>query len=190
MKQNKTIIFAFIFLIIAGAVYRIIPGRMPGFFPQLAMAIFGGAVIRDKKWAFAVPLFSMILSDAIFEALNRSGIVHNMPGFYPGQWINYILLSSAAFIGMMMRRITITNIAVSALAAPVLYFLLSNFATWAAHAGYARPLTGEGLFQCYLDGIPFFPGSVLGTVTFSAVLFGAYFLYRKASEQSMQKALV
>lgn len=189
MKQNKTILIAFIFLVVAGALYRLIPGRMPGFFPQLAMAIFGGAVIKDKKWAFAVPLFSMVLSDLLFEVLNRTGIVHNMPGFYPGQWINYILLSSAVFLGMMMKRISVMNVAASAVAAPVLYFLLSNFATWAGSGGYARPLTGAGLFQCYVDGLPFFPGTLLGTVTFSALFFGGYYFFQRSTAAKMQKAL-
>ena len=189
MKQNRTIIFAFILLIVAGAMYRIVPNRPWGFAPQLAMAIFGGAVIKDKKWGFAVPLFSMLLSDLLFEGLNRTGVTHNMPGFYAGQWLNYLLLSSAAFIGMMMRRINIATIAAASVAAPVLFFVFSNFFTWAAGGGYARPFTAAGLMQCMNDGLPFFPGSLAATVAFSAVFFGVYFLVQRSQAGKLSKTL-
>src|SRR6188508_2436588 len=111
MKQNK-ILIAFALLILTGALYRIIPGRPFGFAPQIAMALFGGAIISDKKWAFALPLFSMLISDALFEVLYRSGL-STMAGFYEGQGVNYLLLAGITFIGIGMRRINITNIAVS-----------------------------------------------------------------------------
>jgi hypothetical protein len=59
MKLNKTAIWYLIILIIAAAVYRVIPNRPFGFAPHIAMALFGGAVIKDRKWAFALPLFSI-----------------------------------------------------------------------------------------------------------------------------------
>jgi hypothetical protein len=144
MKQNK-ILIAFALLILTGALYRIIPGRPFGFAPQIAMALFGGAIISDKKWAFALPLFSLFISDALYEVLYRSGL-STMAGFYEGQGVNYLLLAGITFIGIGMSRINLTNIALSSVAAPVLFFLTSNFATWAGHGGYNLPMTGEGLF--------------------------------------------
>ena len=55
--MKKSIIWALILLIVVAAVYRVIPGRPWGFAPQWAMALFAGAMIKDKKWAFALPLF-------------------------------------------------------------------------------------------------------------------------------------
>lgn len=190
MKQNKTIIITFILLIITGALYRLIDNRPLGFAPQIAMAIFGGAVIRDKKWAFAVPLFSMLISDLLFEVMNRAGIVHNMPGFYEGQWVNYLLLSGITCLGFLIRKINVANVAIASLAAPVVYFLLSNFSVWISGGGYGRPFTGAGLYQCMLDGAPFFKGSLYATIAFSALLFGAYALVQRVTEQKMQKAVL
>lgn len=191
MKQNKTILITFILLIITGALYRLIDNRPLGFAPQIAMAIFGGAVIRDKKWAFAVPLFSMLLSDLLFEVLNRMGIVHNMPGFYEGQWLNYLLLAGITFIGISMKRINVVNVAVASLTAPVIYFLLSNFFVWASGGGYARPFTAEGLYQCMVDGLPFFKGSLYATVAFSAALFGIHAIINRVSEnKAIEKAVI
>ena len=77
-----------IILIVIAAVYRVIPGRPDGFAPQIAMALFGGAIIKDKKWAFALPLFSMFLSDLLYQALFSMHLSERQ-GFYQGQLTNY-----------------------------------------------------------------------------------------------------
>ena len=183
MKQNKTTIIVFILLIVMGAVCRPL-----GFAPQLAMALFGGAVIRDKKWAFALPVFSMFISDAIFELLTRAHVL-NMPGFYPGQLINYALIAAITFIGMAIKRINVVNVAVATVIAPVVYFLLSNFAVWASDAlGYA--MNASGLMACYAAALPFFKDSLVHTVCFSALLFGGYYIIQRSYTQKMQQSLV
>src|SRR5690606_6068280 len=133
-----------------------------------------GAVLRDKKWAFALPLFSLFISDALYEALYRSGVT-SIAGFYEGQGINYLLLAGITFIGIGMRKINVTNIAAGTIAAPVLFFLTSNLATWLGHGGYNLPMTGAGLFQTYVLGLPFFYMSLASTIVFSGALFGAWY---------------
>ena len=58
MKLTKSTVLSFILLVIAASMYRVWEGRPFGFAPQLAMAIFGGAVIRDKRLAFVKPFSS------------------------------------------------------------------------------------------------------------------------------------
>ena len=182
MKNNK-ILLVFIILIAAAALYRIIPGRPMGFAPQLAIAIFGGAVLKQKKWAFALPIFSMLLSDTLFEILYRNGW-SSYAGFYEGQGINYLLLAGIVFIGMAMGRISLVKIGAASLAAPIIYFLLSNLATWAGHGGYNLPLTGEGLFQTYALGLPFLYMSIAATITFNAVFFGMWAVIQGTLERN------
>ncbi|MFT4023021.1 MAG: hypothetical protein QM664_04450, partial [Flavihumibacter sp.] len=67
MKNNRSFLVSLVLLIIVAALYRIIPNRPWGFAPQIAMALFGGAVIKDRKWSFALPVFSMFLSDCLYE---------------------------------------------------------------------------------------------------------------------------
>ncbi|MEO6831394.1 MAG: DUF6580 family putative transport protein [Chitinophagaceae bacterium] len=172
MKNNKLLI-AFILLIAVAALYRIVPGRPMGFAPQIAIALFGGAILKSKKWAFALPIFSMLISDVLFEVLYRSGLT-NIAGFYEGQWINYLLLAGIVFVGIGMGRVNILKIAAGSVAAPILYFLTSNFATWIGHGGYNLPMTGEGLFQTYVLGLPFLYTSLAATFMFSALLFGGW----------------
>jgi hypothetical protein len=42
-----------------------------------------------------------------------------------------------------------------------------------------RPKTFSGLMQTYIDGLPFFQTSLYGTLFFSAVLFGGYYLVKR-----------
>ena len=96
MKITKQVVVSFILLVIIAALYRVMPDRPYGFAPQIAMAIFGGAIIKDKKLSFLLPLLSMFISDALYEILYRNGI-GTMCGFYEGQVTNYILFASIDF---------------------------------------------------------------------------------------------
>ena len=178
MKQSKSLIVPFILLIVIASVYRVWEGRPWGFVPQLAMALFGGAVIKDKKFAFILPLLSMLLSDVLYELLFRNGL-SSIPGFYSGQFTNYVLFAGITFIGFWMRNLNIGRIAAGTVIAPTVYFLLSNFEVWIGGGGLQRPKTFNGLLQCYADGLPFYKGYLLGTIFFSIVLFGLYFLFQK-----------
>jgi hypothetical protein len=180
MKSSKNIVWSFLLLIIIAALYRIIPNRPFGFAPQWAMAVFAGAVIKDKKWAFIIPVLSMFISDLLYQGLYMAGVT-NMVGFYEGQWQNYLLFTLLVFVGMAVKKINIIQIAAASLAAPTLYFLVSNFLVWASNGttrGLDRPKTFNGLMLCYADGIPFFRMSILATLIFSALLFGSYLFVR------------
>ncbi len=181
MRISKQVMVSFILLIIIASLYRIMPGRPFGFAPQIAMAIFGGAVIKDKKFAFLLPLLSMFLSDALYEVLYRSG-VGNMPGFYQGQITNYCLFGAMTVFGFFIRKFKLSQILLASLAAPTAFFILSNFFVWLSNspdAGYNRPKTFNGLLMCFNDGLPFYPWSIVSTLLFSAVLFGGYYLFNK-----------
>ena len=184
MKLNKSVLIAFGLLILASSLYRVWPERPFGFAPQWAMAVFAGAVIRDRKWAFILPLLSMLVSDTIYQVMYNNG-VSQIWGFYGGQWLNYLQFASMTIFGFMIaKRLSVKNVLAASFAAPSAFFLLSNFTVWIGGGGYHRPLTGAGLLQCYADGIPFYQMSLLATPVFSAVLFGAYFLATQKAAQA------
>jgi len=60
---------------------------------------------------------------------------------------------------------------------PVVYFLASNAMVWIGGGGLGRPRTFTGILQCYADGLPFLQTSLIGTLFFSAILFGGFHLY-------------
>ncbi len=159
------------------------PGRPWGFAPQWAMGIFAGAMIKDKKIAFLLPLLSMFISDALYEVLYRNG-VGNIKGFYQGQITNYILFGAMTIFGILIRKINAGKIILASIAAPTTFFLLSNFFVWLSNspdAGYNRPKTFNGLLLCYNDGLPFYGWSIVATLVFSAILFGYYFLLMQSA---------
>ena len=176
MNSSKNIVWSFILLVIVAALYRIIPGRPFGFAPQWAMAIYAGAVIKDKRWAFIMPVLSMFVSDLFYHVLYIGGI-SNMPGFYEGQWQNYLLFTLLVFVGLAVKKLNVLQIGIASVTAPTFYFLVSNFLVWASNGatrGLNRPKNFDGLMLCYADGIPFYKMSILATLVFSAILFGSY----------------
>ncbi|MBA4166379.1 MAG: hypothetical protein H0X41_02325 [Chitinophagaceae bacterium] len=179
MKSNKNLTLILLLLIVVAAFYRIIPNRPMGFAPHLAMALFAGAVIRDKKWAFAFPIFSMFISDLIYQLLYLKGLTA-LSGFYEGQITNYLLFAGLVIVGFFMKKINLVNVALFSLTECVLFFLVSNFFVWINGAGFGRPKTPAGFVQCYVDAVPFFGNSVLATLVFSGILFGAYQLFRES----------
>ena len=181
MKLNKTLIWSLLLLTLVAALYRIIPGRPYGFAPQWAMAVFAGTVIKNKKWAFAMPVLSMLISDIIYQALYRNGL-STIEGFYDGQWQNYLLFALLVVIGFAIRKINVTNVFIASLASPTVYFILSNLILWAGWSGtrgLGRPKTFNGLMMCYSDAVPFYKTSLIATVVFSAILFGSYYFISK-----------
>lgn len=173
MRSNKHLILTLIALIIVAALYRIIPGRPFGFAPQWAMSLFAGAVIKDKKWALAIPIFSLFISDMIYQLLFIKGL-SSIPGLYPGQITNYILFAGMTLIGFFMKKISVANIVLFSLIICMTFFLLSNYFVWSNNAGFFRPKTINGLILTYIDGLPFLGYSILSTFVFSAILFGGW----------------
>jgi hypothetical protein len=186
MKLNKSVLLTFGMLILACSLYRAWPDRPFGFAPQWAMAVFAGAVIKDKRWAFLLPLLSMLISDTVYQLLYTNG-VGQIWGFYGGQWFNYLLFAAMTVFGFMIqKRTTVATVFAASLAAPSAFFLLSNFSVWIGGGGYHRPLTGAGLLQCYADGVPFYQMSLLATPVFMAIFFGVFYLVGQKAVQAKE----
>src|SRR5215467_1317668 len=129
MKNRNTTILVFVLLIVAAALYRVWDGRPWGFAPQIAMALFAGSVIKDKRFSFLVPLFSMLVSDAIYQVLYSQGLTE-IKGFYSGQLSNYILFTLVTLIGLLIKRNNIGSIILGSLAGVAFFFIASNFLVW------------------------------------------------------------
>lgn len=188
MKINKTILIVFGLLLLASSLYRVWDGRPWGFTPQFAIAIFAGAIMKDKLIAFILPLLSMFISDVLYEVLYVNNL-SDIKGFYSGQMINYILIVGSTLFGMLIRRPRWYNVTALAIAAPTLYFLISNLVVWLQRGIDVRTLAPlspgiDGLLQSYTQALPFYWGSLLGTVFFSALFFGAYSLFTSFSYSS------
>lgn len=187
MKFSRNTIIAVLLLIIVAALYRIIPNRPAGFAPQMALALFGGAMISNKKWALALPLLSLLLSDVLYQLLYMASLT-DIPGFYGGQWQVYFLFVLITLFGFLLKNRSFKNVALFSVSGSLIFFILSNFMVWLGGGGFQRPKTFSGLMQCYGDALMFyrdgglihgFAGNfILGDMIFSAILFGGFYLIR------------
>jgi len=165
--MNRKLIISLVFLVIVGSLYRIIPNRPMGFSPQIAMALYSGCVFaNNKKWAFILPLLTMFISDCLYQILYINHMTE-IQGFYSGQWINYLMVSGLAIFGFNLS--SMTKLFAGIFAAPTVYFLISNFLVFISGGGYNR----STLFECYIDGFPFYVNSLWATLLFTTVLLGA-----------------
>jgi hypothetical protein len=184
MKIERSILVSFVLLVLIASLYRLLPGRPLGFAPQIAMALFSGSIIKNKRYSFLMPILSMLFSDIIYEILFQYKI-SSIPGFYGGQIENYILFSSVTLIGFLIQKQNWFKILTGGVAGATFYFLTSNFLVWIAgglainNLPYAKTL--EGLLTCYAAAIPFYLGSLYATIIFSVILFGGYRLFSKQS---------
>lgn len=183
--MNRLTVRTLIILVIISAVCRV-----AGFAPQIAIALFAGAVISDKKWAVVIPVVSIFLSDCLYQVLYDAGVL-SMPGFYEGQWQNYLLFAGLTCVGFLIKKINVINVLLGAAAANVAYFIGSNFVVWAGWQGTRglnRPKSWEGLMMCYSDALPFLRSSFVSTLIFCTILFGSYYFLvskRHTSSEAM-----
>jgi hypothetical protein len=151
---------AYVFVLFAVAV-RFVPHPF-AFTPVCAALLFFGARgPRRQLWA---PLALLAASDVLLTTL-----VYR----YPFSWDHFV--TWAWYAGMLWMGTTVKQnsgaprILGTALAGSVSFFLISNFAVWAAWDMYPKTLGGLGL--CYEVGLPFFRKAVVGDLLFTAVMF-------------------
>jgi hypothetical protein len=150
-------------MIFAGAMMRLIP-HWPNFTPIAAIALFGGTFLKRKDLAFLVPVAAMLLSDLII-------------GFHSTMLPVYLsFIAIVAFGLILQRRLTIVNTLSASLAASILFYLVTNFASWTSGL-MPYPMNAAGLMQSYIAGLPFLFNGILGDLFYTSVLFGAaYFV--------------
>ncbi len=161
-------------LIVLAALTRVLP-HPPNFSPITAIALFGGAYFANRNWALLVPLIGLFLSDLLLASMNGGLYASWFSGL--GIWIVYgcILLTTAMGFGLR-GKVSGGSVLGYSIAGSVLFFLVTNFSAFAFDPMY--PKTSAGLMAAYAAGIPFFKWSVLGTLFYSALLFGGFALLR------------
>jgi hypothetical protein len=110
-----------------------------------AVALFGGAMLRDWRLALIVPLSAMWFSDLV---LNNLIYQHYFDGFV--WWHSDLAWTYGAMAltvvlgrGLLSGRIGVVRVAGVSVTASTLFFVLTNFGVWAT--GLLYPLTAGGL---------------------------------------------
>ncbi|MEO7313222.1 MAG: DUF6580 family putative transport protein [Chitinophagaceae bacterium] len=175
MKFNGRMVVFTLLLIAAATMCKFFLGPdlgWSGFSPVIAIALFSGMIVNDKRQSFLLPLIAVFASDVLIHLFYLAGWFP-YAGFYSGQWLNYCFLLLVTLIGWAVKGKHFATIFAGALAGPTVFFLLSNFAVWTvAQANYGKGISG--LIACYTAGLPFYRNALTGTILFLPLIILAY----------------
>ena len=153
-------------MIVLAAALRLAPHPW-NFTPIGAIALFSGAMVRDRRAALLFPVLVMFATDLIsgFNKLSplvyASFLISVLIGRLLNQKRNLLRIGGATFLGALQ------------------FFLITNFAVWAFLKSYPR--TGAGLVACYVAGVPLFWNTLAGDAVYTALLFGGFFLAERVA---------
>jgi hypothetical protein len=142
------------------AAYRLAPHPW-NVAPVGALFVLSGLYLGRGWRAWALPFAAVLVSDA-FVYLRWDGTL-----LHPERLADYAAFALILLIGgWAARRGAVLRIG-SVLVAPFVFYLISNFAVWAA-SERLYPHTLAGLADCYVAAIPFFRGTLAGDWLFGA----------------------
>jgi hypothetical protein len=176
----------YIFVLLAVAV-RFLPFAGPlnvlphawHFTPLAASLLFFGA--RGSKRQMWVPLVLLAATDVVLTKFIYAYT------FSWDQLVTWAWYAAILWLGTNLREKSgPVRVIGAALASSVSFFLISNFAVWAAWPNmYPRGL--HGLMMSYEAGLPFFRGTVESDLFFSVAFFGTP-VFLMALSRRMHKA--
>ncbi len=180
MTQNKTNILIATILVAFAAIMKVVtfPHSIN---PIIAISLFSGVIIKDKKISFAMPLIAMFTSDLMLEVFNIA------PGFYGmGQVGNYLSLLLVTVLGFSMKKINPINVIGYSVGSSLLFFLLSNTNCYLFDNFNTYGTGIIGWANCLTAGIPFMKNGIAIDLCFSTLLFGSYVvLFKKSASKVM-----
>jgi len=164
---------AALFLTLIAVAFRLLPPYLSAswnldiwnFVPMGAVALYAGSRL-PRRLAWLVPVAAMMLSDVVLDHGTHR------PLFELSRWTIYATYGATTLLGLSayQPRSRAWLLPALSLSASMLFFLTSNFATWAE--GLLYPLTIPGLAACYVAAIPFFGRTILADLIGTGLLFG------------------
>lgn len=141
------------------------------FSPIGAMALFGGAYFTKHWKAFGFSLFALFVSDLIlsFTVLNqyRHGLL------YGGWYWTYGAFALMTLAGRwIIKQVSVSTVLLSSFVCVFIHWIVTDFGVWWNGTFYAK--TVGGFITCLMAAIPFELSFLVGTLLYSAILFGAF----------------
>ncbi len=139
-----------------------------------SLLYFGARGSRRQMW---IPLALLAATDVVLTKLVYTSTL----GW--DQLVTWAWYAAILWMGTGLReKSTFWRVAGAALASSVSFFVVSNFAVWAAWDMY--PHNWSGLMTSYTMAIPFFRGTLASDLFFSAAFFGLPVLVQSLVERS------
>ena len=171
-------------LICIGIISRFLLMDWPNFKPVVPIAIFCGFLFT-VRWSTALAIASMLLiSDALIGFYELPLALCVYASVFISLWLGQRIRNNAFSCSLAARTASIVG---SALAASIIFFLVTNAAVWMI--GWYPPTVG-GLLQSFAAGIPFFKFTVAGNLSFTLLLFATYFLFTSAHSRRHERQSV
>lgn len=132
--------------------------------PMGALALVAGARLRQPVARALVPLVTLVLSDLIL-------------GFHNTVLYVYGAFAVIALGAVVLKQRGVFAHAGGAVAAALLFFLVTNFGVWAAGGLY--PADASGLIASYVAGVPFLWKTLAGNLFFTLLFYGVFQLVER-----------
>lgn len=147
----------------------------------------GGALLffgARRSWReMLAPLGILMLTDYFLTTAIYS---------YPFRWQSYVTTwawyAMAMALGWILlhARTTFVRVASGVVLGPTSFFIVSNYAVWAASEMYPR--TVAGLCDCYIAALPFYRNDLVSTGIVAGLVFGLPVLVRRFRPESAAAA--
>ena len=178
-------------MIVLAAALRLAPHPW-NFTPVGAIALFSGAMVRDRRLAFLVPVLVMFATDLIIGFNKLSPLVY--ASFLLSVLIGRAVVGARFSASQSQpepsarsRKRAVSRIAGAIFLGALQFFLITNFGVWAFLDSYPR--TGTGLAACYIAGLPLFWNTLAGDAVYATVLFGGFFLAERLAPRLRQSGI-
>lgn len=146
--------------------------------PIGAMGLFGGAYFKSRWKAYLFPLAVLFLSDLAINLLVYRGQYGLM---YSGWYGIYAIFAVIVLLGQyLLQKVNVKNVLIAAVVASLAHWILADTLSFLSPTSIdirtGQPLSRDlsGLLQCYAQGLPFLRNFLMGTLLYSAVMFGAF----------------
>ena len=175
-EMNWRIIVFVVSLVVITSLGRVF-APIPNFTPLGAVALLGGAIFTRKWMAFFVPILALWLSNLFLNNLIYQASYDGFVLFGDSFLSVAVCMILIAIIGRkFVKPGSVKSLLGSAIAASLIFYLVTNFAVWMSGTMY--PTSFFGLLLSYFAGLPFLLNSILGDLFYSLVLFGAsYYVF-------------
>jgi hypothetical protein len=163
-----------IVVLVLAAGWRLVVLHVPAlsnFSPVMALAFCAGAYSRNR-WMWLAPFAALVLSDLYID--HFYAVTYHYEWSVRGAVLRILCFAAALGIGLLVsRRRNWLNLLGGALAGSVLFYLVTNTASWAGDMGYAHD--AAGWWQAMTVGHPqyyptifFFRNTLVSDLLFTA----------------------
>ncbi len=183
MNPKISIIFITVFAV---AMSRLIP-HWPNVTAVAAIAIFGGATLRNSFAAVLVPISAIFLSDLIINNTFYSAYYEGFVLFGDSAgWIYGAFILMTVLAHFSIKSFKVAAIISTTVLSTLLFFFLTNTGAWLSSPFYVKD--ASGLLLAYEAGLPFLLNSLLGNLFFVGVFFYGYsFVTEKKAQWLLAK---